>query len=161
MGKYIVPSENSRHAILPNFFVELSNSISLARAEDRALYDGIHGARGVHALQKYVDSGSVYDAKAYTITAILGERSLGLYTVHLTNPPNGTDSPKYYLNLLRNWNVTESLETFQKAIRAYRNMRDFTRDERWRIIDIANASTGLLLAGNYIVPVTQNPEWTR
>jgi hypothetical protein len=125
VGKYLIPSKNSSHAVLPNFLLELSFEVSRKLAEDRALYSGIHGARGVHALQEYVDSGSGYDGKAYTIAAILGQGSLGLYTVHLTKPFDGTEPPKYYLNLLRRWDIEEGLETFQKAIHAYRNMRDF------------------------------------
>jgi hypothetical protein len=157
VGKYIIPSKNSRHPVLPNFLLELAYDTPLSCVEDIALYDGIHGARGVHALQEYVNSGSGYDGKAYTIVAILGQRYLGLYTVHLTKPFDSTESPKYYLNLLRNWNIRESLETFQKAIHAYRNMRDFMRDERRRIISIANASASLLSAGNY-APIIQKPE---
>jgi hypothetical protein len=140
MGNYIVPSTNSRHAILPTFFVDLSYEMSIDLAEDHALYNGIHGARGIHLLQTSVDSGSVYDAKAYTITVILGGRCLGLYTVHLSKQPDGRD--RYHLNLLDEWCLTQSLTAFQTAIRAYRNLRDFTRDERRKVINIANASVG-------------------
>jgi hypothetical protein len=160
VGKYIIPSKNSRHAVLPNFLLELSfGTICQDRAEDLALYGGIHGARGVHALQEYINSGSGYDGKAYTIAATLSISILSLYTVHLTNckPFDGTESPKYYLNFLENWNIRKNLETFQKAIHAYRNMRDFMRDERRRIIGIANARAALLSAGNY-APITQKPE---
>jgi hypothetical protein len=125
VGKYIIPSKNSRHAVLPNFLLEVAYWTQLDRVENQALYGGIHGARGVHALQEYIDSGSGYDGKAYTIAAILDRHCLWFYTVHLTKPFDDTESPKYYLNFLQSWNIVRSLETFQKAIHAYRNMRDF------------------------------------
>jgi hypothetical protein len=119
-------------------------------AEDKALYSGIQGARAIHALREYIDSDLACDGNAYTITAILDDMCLGLYTVHITN---GGGSPEFHLNCLKFWAISGSLETFREAVNAYRNARDFARLVRKELIDKANSRAAAAAATTRAPPV--------
>jgi hypothetical protein len=126
-------------------------------AENKALYSGIHGARAIHALREYVDSDLAYDGNTYTITAILDDMCLALYTVHITDSGG---SPEFHLNCLKFWAISGSLETFKEAVNAYRNARDFTRQKRRELIDRANSKAdreASALAENHAVATHAPP----
>ncbi|MCJ1392938.1 hypothetical protein MMC18_005810 [Xylographa bjoerkii] len=141
----IVPSTQTDLPVAPNFFMAVKGPDgSAAVARRQACYDGALGARGIQCLQSYKHSEPVYDSNAYTITTTYHDGQLKLYTSYLSQPTGSEGRPEYYMNQLRSFSVTDTLETFRQGVSAYRNARDWAKEKR----------DGFIEAANGIVPVT-------
>ncbi|KAM5430176.1 hypothetical protein McanMca71_001646 [Microsporum canis] len=135
----IVPTTSDHRPIAPNFFLQVKGlDGSLAVAFRQACYNGALGARGMHCLQSYKQE-PIYDGNAYTITSTYHGGMLKLYTTHLTAPtPEHGGGPKYIMTQLKALAMTGDSEAFRKGATAYRNARDWAKEQRDKFIRSAN-----------------------
>lgn len=141
LGPYIVPSTNTSHPCVPNFFIEGKGQDGVAAVGERqALYDGALGARGIHELRSYVDGEHSYDNNAYTITSTYdgGSGVLKLYTMHPTPSTDQENVPDFRQTKLKGWIMTEDPDTFRQGAGALRNARDWAQEKRKELIAAAN-----------------------
>ncbi|KAF3480819.1 uncharacterized protein GIQ15_06166 [Arthroderma uncinatum] len=139
LNKFIIPSTQDSLPMAPNFFLEAKGPDgSPAVATRQACYDGALGARGIQKLQSYNQDEPVYDNNAYTITSTYLAGTLKLYTTHLTPPQESNGRPEYIMTQLKGWSMTSDPETFRKGASAYRNARDWAKEQRDNFIKAAN-----------------------
>ncbi|OJD28049.1 hypothetical protein ACJ73_00555 [Blastomyces percursus] len=139
LNNFIVPSTQDSLPITPNFFLEAKGPDgSPAVATRQACYDGALGARGIHRLRSYKQDEPVFDNKAYTITLTYLAGTLKLYTTHPTAPRESDGRPEYIMTQLKGWSMTSDSETFRKGATAYRNARDWAKEQRDECIKSAN-----------------------
>ena len=138
LGSYIIPTGHRTAPVAPNFFMEAKAPKGGADvAKRQACYDGALGARAMHKLQSY-KTEPVYDSKAYTVTSTYhaGTGSLKLYTTHPTQAEDG--STEYHMTQYKGWDLTSDPETFRQGATAFRNARDWAKEQRDRFISAAN-----------------------
>ncbi|KAJ9656080.1 hypothetical protein H2201_008652 [Coniosporium apollinis] len=140
LGRYIVPSKNLSTPALPNFFVEAKGPDgSAAVAKRQACYDGAIGARAMLYTRSYASGDDMeYDGNAYTITSTYHDGTLKMYTTHPTQPAEPDGNPNYHMTQLRTFAMTNTLETFRQAAGAFRNARDWAKEQRDDAIAAAN-----------------------
>lgn len=139
LSEFVIPSTQSSLPIAPNFFLETKGPDgSLAVATRQACYHGALGARGMHKLQSYKQDEPSSDNNAYTITSIYHGGQLKLYTTHPTAPRESDGRPEYIMSQLKGWSMTSDSETFRKGATAYRNARDWAKEQRDEFIKSAN-----------------------
>jgi hypothetical protein len=139
LSGHIIPSTQRDLPIAPNFFLAAKGPDgSLAVAGRQACYDGALGARGLHSLQSYGKDETVSDNKAYTITSIYHGGQLKMYTSHPTQPTGPGGRPEYHMTQVNAWSMTGNPETFRKGAAAYRNARDWAKEQRDEAIKQAN-----------------------
>ncbi|KAI9809339.1 MAG: hypothetical protein M1825_002631 [Sarcosagium campestre] len=137
----IVPSTHKDLPIAPNFFLVVKGpNGTTAVARNQATYDGALGARGMHSLHSYAQKGPVYDNNAYTISSIYNDGTLKMYTSHPSQPARAGDNPEYYMTQLRSFSMTDTADTFRQGATAYRNLRDWTKEQRDLAIERANGT---------------------
>ena len=135
----IIPSTQVDLPMVPNFFLAAKGPDGSAAVAKRQLtYDGVLGARGVNSLQSYGQDEPVYDNHAYTITSSYHDGQLKMYTTHPTRPTNPGGRPEYFLNQLRSFAMTDTADTFRQGAAAFRNLRDWTKEQRDKAIARAN-----------------------
>jgi hypothetical protein len=134
----VVPSTQHDLPIAPNFFLAAKGPDgSLAVAGRQACYDGALGARGIQSLQSYRRDKLVDDNNAYTVTSIYHGGTLKMYTSHpKSTGPGGR--PEYFMSQLKGYSMTGDPETFRKGATAYRNARDWAKEQRDEAITQAN-----------------------
>ena len=141
LGKYIIPSSDTSLPAVPNFFLEGKSAKGRADVAARqACYDGAVGARAMHQLQNYGASTPVYDGNAYTIASTYQDGHLQMYATHPTEPKVPGGQPEYHMTRLKGYSVTGDVETFRKGAGAYRNARDWAKEQRDRLIANANGT---------------------
>lgn len=142
---FITPSKKEHAPALPNFFTEVKGPDgSGAVAKRQACYNGALGARGVHKLRSFgVDPALAYDDKAYAITSTYhcATGTLQMYTVHPNRSNDPNDSPEYHMSQLRSFSMTDTAERFREGARAFRNARDWAKEQRDELITAANGRT--------------------
>lgn len=139
LSGHIIPSTHDDLLIAPKFFLAakgLNGTAAVARRQ--ACYDGALGARGMYSLQSYGKEELVYNNEAYTITAIYSDGQLKLYTCHPTQPTSPGGRPEHCMTQLRTFAMTNSAESFRQGATAYRNARDWTKEQRDEAIRRAN-----------------------
>jgi len=141
LGKYIVPSSDTSLPAVPNCFLEGKSAKGRADvARRQACYDGAVGARAMHQLQNYGASPPVYDGNAYTITNIYHDGLLMMYATHPAEPKVPGGQPQYHMTQLKGYAMTGDVETFRKGAAAFRNGRDWAKEQRDRFIADANGT---------------------
>ncbi|KAH0544333.1 hypothetical protein FGG08_001474 [Glutinoglossum americanum] len=141
----IIPSTMQHAPCLPNLFVEGKGPDgSPAVAKRQACYDGALGARGINMLHSYgTDAETMYDNNAYTISSTYHHDGLlKMYTHHLTQPKAPGGEPEYHMTQLGAWALTGSPEQFRQGASAFRNARDWTKEQRDELITAANGRVG-------------------
>ncbi|EZF31123.1 hypothetical protein H109_05567 [Trichophyton interdigitale MR816] len=139
LNDFIIPSTQDSLPIAPNFFLEAKGPDgSPAVATRQGCYNGVLGARAIHKLQSYKQDEPVYDNKAYTITSTYLAGTLKLYTTHPIAPRESNGRPEYIMSQLKGWSMTSDSETFRKGATAYRNARDWAKEQRDELINSAN-----------------------
>ncbi|OJJ75193.1 hypothetical protein ASPBRDRAFT_28148 [Aspergillus brasiliensis CBS 101740] len=140
LSDHIVPSKEAKRPVVPNFFVEAKGHLgSLDVAIRQACYDGAIGARAMHSIQQFSEKGeSRYDNKAYTIMCTYHRGNLGIYATHPMKSKNNDRHTDYVMTRLRNIAVTDTTESYQQGLNAYRNARDLADEFRDGIIQQAN-----------------------
>ncbi|WEW60591.1 hypothetical protein PRK78_006078 [Emydomyces testavorans] len=139
LGNFIIPSTQEDLPMAPNFFLEAKGPDgSLAIATRQACYHGALGARGIHSLQSYKQDELAYDNNAYTVTSTYHGGTLKLYTTHPTAPRESDGRPEYIMTSLRSFAMTDNAESFRNGASAYRNARDWAKEQREKFIKSAN-----------------------
>ncbi|KLJ06054.1 hypothetical protein EMPG_10498 [Blastomyces silverae] len=140
LNSYITPSTQHDALILPNFFAEAKGPDgSTAVAKRQALYDGTLGARAMLQLLSY-GKELAYDGNAYVITSTYHDGVLKLYTIHptaSTDPGRDTD---YHMTQLRSFALTDTPDSFRQGVSAFRNARDWAKEQRDQGIVMANST---------------------
>ena len=138
LSGHIIPSTQDDLPIVPNFFLAAKGPDGTAAvARRQACYDGALGARGMHSLQSYKD-GPVHDNNAYTIMSIYSDGQLKMYTSHPTQLTSPGGRPEYCMTQIGAYAMTHSQKTFHEGATAYRNARDWTKEQRDEAIKQAN-----------------------
>jgi hypothetical protein len=139
LSGHIIPSTQDDLPIAPNFFLAAKGPDGTAAvARRQACYDGALGARGIHSLQSYGEDEPVHDNNAYAITSIYSDGQLKMYTSHPTQPTSPKGRPEYCMTQLNTWGMTGNLDTFRQGATAYRNARNWTKEQRDEAIRRAN-----------------------
>lgn len=136
----IIPSTMRQAPVLPNFFTDVKGPDgSAAVAKRQACYDGALSARGIRELQSFgTDATIAYDNNAYTITSTYHDGQLKMYTTH-PNPLTDSESlTEYHMSQLGGWALTGSGGQFREGARAFRNARDWAKEQRNELIATAN-----------------------
>ncbi|KAF1936881.1 hypothetical protein EJ02DRAFT_413226 [Clathrospora elynae] len=138
LGGLIIPSTQHDLPITPNFFLAVKGPDgSAAVAKRQACYDGALGARGMQSLLSYGQVDSGYD-NAFTITSIYHNGQLQMHTSHVVMPPNPEDRPEYHMTQVNTWGLTGNLKACRDGLSAYRNGRDWCKEQRDEAIRQAN-----------------------
>lgn len=139
LGGQIILSTQDDLPIASNFFLAakgLDESASVAKQQ--CCYNGTLGARGMHSLQSYGQGKPVYDNNASTITSIYHNGQLQMYTSHLAQLKSPGGSPEYHMTGLRSFAMTDTADTCQDGLRAFRNGREWCKEQRDNAINRAN-----------------------
>ncbi|CAG9945337.1 unnamed protein product [Clonostachys rosea f. rosea IK726] len=141
LNNVIIPSTQDDLPIAPNNFLEVKGPDgSLSVATRQATYDGALGSRAIHALQSY-GTEQIHDNKAYTLTWTYHGGHLKAYTSHLI-PPSTPEMPSgYAMTQLKGWSMTSDVDTFRQGAAAYRNGKDWAKQQRDEAIAQANKVT--------------------
>jgi hypothetical protein len=141
LGKYIVPSSDTSLPAVPNYFLEGKSTKGRADVAVRqACYDGAVGARAMHQLQNYGASTPVYDGNAYTIASTYHDGQLKMYAIHPTEPKVPGTQPEYYMTQLNAYALGGTADRFREGAGAYRNARDWAKEQRDQFIADANGT---------------------
>jgi len=139
LSGHIVPSTQHDLPIAPNLFLEVKGPDgSAAVAKRQASYDGALGARGIQSLKSYGQDEPLYDNHADTIISTYHDGTLKMYTSHPSQPTSRGGRPEYYMTQLNTWGMTGNRETFRQGATAYRNARDWAKEQRDKVIKRAN-----------------------
>jgi hypothetical protein len=153
----IIPSTQHDLPTVPNFFLAAKGPDgSAAVAKRQACYDGALGARGMHSLMSYGQSDSLCN-NASTITSIYHNGQLQMYTSHVATPPNPRDRREYHMTQVNTWGLTGNLEACRDGLRAYRNGRDWCKEQRDEAIRRANEKATLVEAEATIGDAAASP----
>lgn len=138
LGEYIVPSGQQKRPAAPNYFFEgKSASGKPDVAQRQAMYDGALGARGMLQLQNYGNIATAYDGNAYTMSATYSDGQLKMYATH-PKESSRAGQTEYHMTQLDSFAMTGNINGFRTGAAAYRNARDWTEEQRNRIINEAN-----------------------
>ena len=141
LSNQIQPTTQDDSPVVPNFFLAAKGPDgSGAVAKRQACYDGALGARGMHSLQSYGQDGLNYDNNAYTITSSYSDGQLKMYTSHPIQPTSTRGETGYVMSQIKGWSITSDSETFRQGAGAFRNARDWAKEQRDKAIHLANAS---------------------
>ncbi|KAL8894237.1 MAG: hypothetical protein Q9207_008530 [Kuettlingeria erythrocarpa] len=143
LRSYIIPATQGQAPALPNFFTEVKGPDgSGAVAKRQACHDGALGERGIRECIAFgVDNPeTVLDNNAHTITSTYHSASgtLQVYTMHQTKPIDPKNAPGYHMTQLNTFAITGTADRFREGVTAFRNARDWAKEERDRLIDAAN-----------------------
>ncbi|KAI9752493.1 MAG: hypothetical protein M4579_005617 [Chaenotheca gracillima] len=135
----IIPTTQEDLPIAPNFFLAVKGPEGIyAVAGRQACYDGALGARGMHSLQSFGQEKLIFDNNAYTISSIYYAGTLRMFTSHPSRPTSPRGRPEYCMKQLNAWAMTGNVETFREGAAAYRNARDWAKEQRSDAIRGAN-----------------------
>lgn len=147
LNELVIPTKHANVPMIPNFFIEAKGpSGSASVAEKQACYDGVHGARAMHALQNYKLAEPTYHGNAYTYSSTYHDGTLKLYAHHVTAPTMAEERPEYHMTQIDGWQMTGSIDTFRRGATAFRNARDSAERHRNSFIQAANARAVKALA---------------
>lgn len=166
LGPYIVPSAQDHAPILPNFLLEVKGADgSPAVAKRQASHNGVLGARAMHLIQSY-RNGRLYDNKAYTITSTYQDGQLKMYTMHPTHSNSSQRDTDYHMILLGGWSLIGSERSFREGVGAFRNLRDWAKEQREHFIQNANSkltnetdlsqSAAARIERSYVTPASES-----
>ncbi|KIX92042.1 uncharacterized protein Z520_12258 [Fonsecaea multimorphosa CBS 102226] len=139
LSSYIIPSAQDGLPIAPNFFLAVKGPAgSLSVAAKQASYNGALGERGILSLLSDGQEEPVFDNNAHTISSIYHGGQLKLYTIHGIPPTNPESRPAYFMHQLRSFAMADTAETFRQGATAYRNARDWAKEQRDVAIPLSN-----------------------
>jgi hypothetical protein len=141
LGEYIIPSNNNRMPLLPNFFLEVEGlDGDHPVMKNKFRQDIAYCARGMHKMQCYGEGQPAFDGKAYTIgsTYYAGEGTLQLYVMHPTKPADLNKEPGFHTTSIAKFFMTETVEKFREGAAAFRNAQAWAKERRDEVIALAN-----------------------
>ena len=137
--RMIVPSTQESHRMLPNFFLHLKGPDGTkAVAQRQCVYDGALGERGQHQLRSYGINGPRFDNHAHTITSVYLHGMLSMYTVYTAKTNGPCARQEYYTHLIDSWAMCGNIRAFRDGAAAFRNLRDWAKEQRDEAIGLAN-----------------------
>ncbi|KAK5651051.1 hypothetical protein OQA88_1055 [Cercophora sp. LCS_1] len=146
LGGRIIPSTQHDLPIVQNFFLAVKGPDgSSAVAQRQAIYDVTLGQRGMLDTLSYGESEPVYDKKAYAIACTYHAGMLKMYTSHAIPPTSPEARPEYVTTQVGAYALTGNYDACRQGIAAYRNGRDWAKQQRDKAIEQANrrvTSTG-------------------
>ena len=139
IGEYIIPSTNKKHPVVPNYSLAgKAKSGNADVAQRQGMYDGGVGARSMHKLQNYGNTTPVYDGNAYTLSSTYHDGQMKMYATHPAPPARRGGNLRYYTTQLDTYGMTGNINSFRSGATAYRNAREWTKEQRDRFISDAN-----------------------
>ncbi len=133
----IIPSTQDDLPFAPNFFLHAKGPDGTSAVVRRqCVYDGALGERGQHQLRLYGTNEPKFDNNAHTITSVYVHSTLSMYTIY-TARTNGRQ--EYYTHLIDSWAMDGNIDTFRKGAAAFRNLRDWAKEQRDEAIILANS----------------------
>ena len=153
LSKQIIPSTQDDLPMVPNFFLAVKGPDGAPAVTGRqACYDGALGARGIHSLQTYRQDEPAYENNAYTVTSIYHDSQLKMYTSHPAQPRGPGSRPEYHMTQINAWAMAGNAKTFRQGATAFRNLRDWTKEQRDAAIRYANDRANSLPTTTPTVP---------
>ncbi|KPM36133.1 hypothetical protein AK830_g10438 [Neonectria ditissima] len=144
LSGHIIPSTQHDLPIIPNFFLEVKGPDgSFSVAKRQVLYDTALGATGYDAIRSYKADSVAFDNKAYTIGCTYQAGIIKIYASHPIEPSISRKKPGIVMTQLKAFALTNDPDTFRQGVTAYRNGRDWTRQQRDQAIAQANERTRL------------------
>ncbi|KAJ2895073.1 hypothetical protein MKZ38_006960 [Zalerion maritima] len=139
LGETIIATDYARAPVLPNFFMEAKGPDGApSGAQRQVCYDGAIGARAMHSLQNYGNDEPVYDGNAYAIGTTYHDGQLKMYA-HYPTPTTQGGPPEYHMTQIDSWGMTGNLKSCVDGIKAFRNGREWAKEQRDSFIEAANA----------------------
>ncbi|KAK2747770.1 hypothetical protein FQN57_001800 [Myotisia sp. PD_48] len=92
----------------------------------------------MHALQSYKQKELFYDNNAYTISSTYHGGQLKLYTHHIIPSTKKGRESETIMTQIKGYSMTSDYETFVRGASAYRNLRDWAKEQRNEFIEAAN-----------------------
>lgn len=144
LSSYIKPAKHeSLPIVLPNFTLEAKGpNGSLIKSDRQACHHGALGSRAMHCIQNYRQDTPTYDNNAYTISFNYHSRN-GALALYITHPQEfecaSGHRQGHVMTIVGHWNLTKDAKTFHEGVSAYRNARDWAKEQRDRFIRQANA----------------------
>ena len=111
-----MPSSRQSLPAAPNFLVEGKSASGRPDvAQRQAMYDGAVGARGVHQLQNFGSSATVYYGNAYTLSSTYhpGTGTLQMYATHPRESESRPDETEYYMTQIDSYAMTGNVSGFR------------------------------------------------
>lgn len=129
--------------VLPNFTLEAKGPTgSLIKTDWQTCHHGALGTRAMHSIQNYRQDTPTYDNNAYTISLNYHSRN-GALAIFVTHPKEfecaSGRRQGHVMTIAGHWNLTKNIKTFRKGVMAYRNARDWAREQRDSFISQVNA----------------------
>ncbi|KJK85104.1 hypothetical protein H633G_11068 [Metarhizium anisopliae BRIP 53284] len=90
------------------------------------------------SLQSYGQPEPEYDNKAYTISSIYHAGTLMMYTSHPIPPRTPEGKPGFVTTQIKTWGLNGDADTFRHGASAFRNARDWAKEQRDIAIQQAN-----------------------
>ena len=142
LEKMIIPTGHGRDPALPNFFLEAKGHRGGADvAQRQACYDGAVGARAMHSLQNYGRDEPIYDGNAYALSSTYhaGTGTLQMYAHHPTKPTTPGGQSEYHMTQVKAYAMTSDRDACVDGLKAFRNGREWAKEQRDKSIEAANA----------------------
>ena len=95
----------------------------------------------MHELQnlKREEGAEIFDANAYTVSAVYAGGLLELYAHHPTRPGGPGTPTDYHMTLIEAWALHGPPRAFREGATAFRNARDMAYEQRESFIKAANS----------------------
>ncbi|RDA87724.1 hypothetical protein CP532_1788 [Ophiocordyceps camponoti-leonardi (nom. inval.)] len=138
LSSQVVPTRSDA-PVAPNYFVEARGQHGSAAIAQRQLcYDMALGERGQIALLSTGEPGPVYDHCAHTLGITYQSGAVRIYAMHALEPLTATSRPEYVMTQVDAFSMSGNARTFREGVRAFRNARDWARQQRDELIAQAN-----------------------
>lgn len=139
LGGILIPSKNAACPVVPNFFVEFKSSNGSTEVGKLQLaHTGAHGARAMHALQRFGKASP--DGKCHTLSWLYHDGTLRLYGHFVLYSEDGQSGPLYHMEQIDGWHMWASFHEFCRAVFAFRESQGIARRDREGSIRVANLS---------------------
>ncbi|KAI9674785.1 MAG: hypothetical protein M1817_001689 [Caeruleum heppii] len=138
---HIAPSKTMTTPLAPNFFLSVIGMQGLAVLRTRqALHYAAIGARAMNTLRSYGGSNSIGDdgGDAHVIITTFYAGELSIYTMLPVKSTSLERDMDFHLVLLETAHLMDSFQSFVAGIKAFRNAREWAREQRDQAIARAN-----------------------
>jgi hypothetical protein len=137
LSTLIEPSTDDSRPILPNFSIAVKGEAGTpAVANRQAAYYGALGARSMEALRQFAQPDEHHDGRTRAITSIYQSKVFQFYTCQVRTV---NKHEQYSIHHLRTFALANGLEDLRNCTKAFRNLRDWAKEQRDTLIADANA----------------------
>ncbi|KAL9615674.1 MAG: hypothetical protein Q9160_009344 [Pyrenula sp. 1 TL-2023] len=140
LKKTIIPTTQDDLPIAPNFFLHVKGRDGTeAVAIRQAVYDGALGERGQLSLRSYGQKEIHFDDNAHTIVSVFLHSTLAMYTIYTARTEDSSSRQEYYMHFIGSWAMNGDIQSFRNGAAAFRNLRDWAKEQRDEAIILANS----------------------